>query len=89
MLSGAWHGMAWNFILWGTYHAALLVGHQAFREASRKMTWLRRVARRRWYPAAAWCVTFAAVSAGWVLFYFDMSQLGTIFHLALPGGRGR
>ncbi len=25
ILSGLWHGASWNFVLWGTYHGALLV----------------------------------------------------------------
>jgi D-alanyl-lipoteichoic acid acyltransferase DltB (MBOAT superfamily) len=27
-LSGLWHGASWNFVLWGAYHAALLVGYR-------------------------------------------------------------
>ena len=28
-LGGFWHGAAWNFILWGIYQGALLIGHRA------------------------------------------------------------
>ena len=28
MLTGLWHGSAWNFVLWGLYYAALLVGEK-------------------------------------------------------------
>jgi alginate O-acetyltransferase complex protein AlgI len=27
-LGGLWHGAAWNFVLWGLYHGALLCGHR-------------------------------------------------------------
>ncbi len=27
LLGGLWHGAAWNFVLWGGYQGALLVGH--------------------------------------------------------------
>ena len=27
-VSGLWHGAGWNFVLWGTYHGLLLVGHR-------------------------------------------------------------
>ena len=30
LLCGLWHGAAWNFVIWGGYHGALLVGHQIF-----------------------------------------------------------
>lgn len=28
IIGGFWHGAAWNFILWGTYHGILLVTHR-------------------------------------------------------------
>ena len=30
VLGGLWHGAAWNFVLWGTYHGALLVVYRQF-----------------------------------------------------------
>ena len=27
LLGGLWHGAAWTFVLWGAYHAALLIGY--------------------------------------------------------------
>ncbi len=27
-LGGLWHGAAWNFVIWGVYHGAMLVGHR-------------------------------------------------------------
>ncbi len=31
LLAGLWHGASWNFVAWGAFHAALLVGHRAWR----------------------------------------------------------
>lgn len=28
LISGLWHGASWNFVVWGAYHAALLVGYR-------------------------------------------------------------
>jgi D-alanyl-lipoteichoic acid acyltransferase DltB (MBOAT superfamily) len=28
LISGLWHGANWNFVLWGGYHAALLIGYR-------------------------------------------------------------
>jgi alginate O-acetyltransferase complex protein AlgI len=32
MLGGLWHGAAWNYVAWGTYHGGLLAGHRWWRE---------------------------------------------------------
>ena len=32
ILGGLWHGAAWNYVLWGTYHGGLLSVHRALRE---------------------------------------------------------
>ncbi|MDP2309119.1 MAG: MBOAT family O-acyltransferase [Pseudomonadota bacterium] len=28
LISGLWHGASWNFVLWGAYHALLLIGYR-------------------------------------------------------------
>ena len=30
VLGGLWHGASWTFILWGFYHACLLIAHRLF-----------------------------------------------------------
>jgi len=35
LLGGLWHGAAWNFIIWGGYHGALLCAHRALRREPR------------------------------------------------------
>ncbi len=32
-LGGLWHGAAWPYVLWGSYHGALLVAERAWRDA--------------------------------------------------------
>ena len=32
VLGGLWHGAAWNFVWWGLYHGALLVGYRLYEE---------------------------------------------------------
>lgn len=31
LLAGLWHGAAWNFILWGAYHATLITSYRSFK----------------------------------------------------------
>ncbi len=64
MLSGLWHGASWNYVLWGTYHGALLVGS-------------RLAGRLRWRPGVTTSAvllplrivgTFVLVHVGWLMF---------------------
>ena len=73
-LSGFWHGAAWNFILWGAYHGALLL-------------LLRYLTRQRQTPIGkyvakmpallSWALTFASVTLGCLFFMeTDIARLG-------------
>nr|WP_325297576.1 MBOAT family O-acyltransferase [uncultured Dysosmobacter sp.] len=80
LLTGLWHGAAWNFVLWGLYYAALLMGE--------KFLWGRALDRlpnplRHLYA-------LALITVGWVLFRAaGLGQVGemlsAMFGLA-PGG---
>lgn len=68
-LGGLWHGAAWTFILWGTYHGLLLVG-------ARAVNWIES-------PASIWqrvpliIITFIFVHIGWLIFrVHDIGHLG-------------
>lgn len=67
LLCGLWHGAAWNFILWGSFHAALLIGYRAAeKHLSSGLGWLRqRGAPAHWLSVAA---MFFWVNIGWILF---------------------
>jgi alginate O-acetyltransferase complex protein AlgI len=58
-LTGAWHGAAWTFVLWGVYNGTLLVLERLSGVVSLSDEW-RSSARRT--------ITFALVVLGWVLF---------------------
>lgn len=86
-LGGLWHGAAWTFVLWGTYHGLLLALHRALRrpggaEAAAHAGRLGRL--------SATLATFLLVALGWVL--FRAQDLPTALHMyaslvnfALPG----
>lgn len=80
MLTGLWHGSAWNFVLWGLYYAVLLMGE--------KFLWggaldkLPSVLRHLY--------ALVLITVGWVLFRStSLAQVGemlsAMFGLA-PGG---
>ena len=55
-ISGLWHGAGWNFILWGSYHGALLILHR----------YLRKIVS---LPSLFnWLLTLALVMTGWLFF---------------------
>jgi alginate O-acetyltransferase complex protein AlgI len=54
VLGGLWHGAAWNFVLWGTWHASGLIINRAF--------------GRPLPRAFSWFVTMCFVWYGWLLF---------------------
>jgi alginate O-acetyltransferase complex protein AlgI len=72
-LSGFWHGAAWNFIIWGAYHGALLL--------------VLRYLGRPFYgfvgdyiprpQILSWFLTFASVTLG-CLFFMETNSKTTI-----------
>jgi alginate O-acetyltransferase complex protein AlgI len=63
-LSGFWHGAAWNFILWGAYHGALLL---VLRYAGRPF--YRFIGERLFMPQfLSWALTFGSVILGCLFF---------------------
>lgn len=61
ILSGLWHGAAWNFVLWGFFHGLFLILDRLF-----LIEILNRIGR---YPSIF--VTFIITIVGWVLFRVD------------------
>ncbi len=61
-LFGLWHGAGWNYVVWGLYHAVLVIGYHAIRSRWDRMPGVLQVA-----------ITFSLVSLGWLLFLFDFS----------------
>lgn len=65
-LSGFWHGAAWNFIIWGAYHGALLLLLRYVGRPFHRMVG-QHIARPQF---VSWGLTFAAVNLG-CLFFMD------------------
>lgn len=80
MLTGLWHGSAWNFVLWGLYYALLLMGE--------KFLWGKFLEK---LPAAVRHVyALVLIIIGWVLFRSgSLGQVGQMVAAmfgAAPGG---
>jgi alginate O-acetyltransferase complex protein AlgI len=62
LVSGLWHGAAYNFVIWGAWHGVLLVVHRR---------WARWWPRGRIPDCLAVVGTFIAVNLGWAFFAMD------------------
>lgn len=79
VLTGLWHGAAWNYVLWGVYYFVLLTAERLIGQAR-----LARVPR-----ALRHILTMALVIVGWVLFAIeDFGALGAYLFamFSLSGG---
>jgi alginate O-acetyltransferase complex protein AlgI len=72
VVSGVWHGAAYNFAAWGLWHGLLLVAHRAWQR--RPDGWAIRVPQ----PVAI-ALTFIVVNLGWGFFCMDMGRVVVAF----------
>jgi len=90
MLIGLWHGVTWNFLIWGCWHGAGLFLHNRWGEWSRG--WLPRLEQRpllkKAYTAASTLATFHFVVLGWVWFALPTVESSTTVFLRLFGISG-
>ena len=72
MLTGFWHGAAWNFILWGLYYGFILMAEKAV---------LDRMGKKTVTSLWGWAYAFIVVNLGWVLFHLtDFAMLKSALH---------
>lgn len=80
LLTGMWHGAAWNFILWGLYYAALLLGE--------KFLWGRITERLPGFLQHLYAMTLIVL--GWTIFRAEsLAAVGAMLSAmfgAAPGG---
>lgn len=73
---GLWHGITWNFFIWGVWHAAGLFAHKQWSDRTRP--WHRRLQTRPWprraWGVTGWALTLLYVMLGWVWFLMPTPQ---------------
>lgn len=77
LLIGLWHGINWNFVLWGSWHGLGLFVHNRWVEWSRpRLLFLESsIFLKRAYTVLGVLLTFHFVALGWVWFALpDVSQ---------------
>lgn len=87
LLIGLWHGITWNFVVWGGWHGLGLFIHNRWAD------WLRpRMAERQLTPymqrllqVGGWLLTFHYVAMGWIWFALPDIHLSWQLFLKLLG----
>ncbi len=79
VLTGLWHGSSWNFVVWGLYYAALLMGE--------KFLWGRALEK---LPGGLRHVyALILITVGWVLFRAaDLGQAWSVISAMFGGAPG-
>lgn len=75
---GLWHGMTWNFVLWGLWHGLGLFAHNRWSEWARTHLSITP----RWQPVlnlGGVLLTFHFVAIGWV--FFALPELSSSWHV--------
>ncbi len=71
VISGLWHGAAWNFVMWGAFHGTLLVIERvwgAVLHGARHAGRHRARAVPLWRAIPQWALMFVLVHIGWLMF---------------------
>lgn len=70
-ICGLWHGSAWNFAFWGTYHGAGLAISNYYKHVpviKKLELFFVKV------PIMAWFLNFMFVCVGWLYFFYPIGQ---------------
>lgn len=80
LISGIWHGAAWNFVLWGIWHGLMLVAHRLYADRIRPR--LSPALTEGWLPGVFnYSLTMLVVWIGWMLFMWPLRDVGTYLTL--------
>jgi D-alanyl-lipoteichoic acid acyltransferase DltB (MBOAT superfamily) len=87
MLIGLWHGVTWNFLIWGSWHGLGLFLH------NRWTNWIRpRIINpeKHWFMSrisalSSWLLTFLFITLGWVWFALPSPELAWNVFTKLAG----
>jgi len=83
VLIGFWHGVTWNFTLWGLWHGLGLFIHNRWNDLTRvrATAWATTPFRQNVLNISGILVTFHFVALGWI--FFALSSTSTSWHIFL------
>ncbi len=87
LLIGLWHGVTWNFAIWGLWHAVGLFAHNRWSDWMRpRMASLeQRIGLTLILSFISWVITFHYVTLGWVWFALPGPKLAIVTMTKLFG----
>jgi len=68
LLGGLWHGAAWTFVLWGAYHALLLIVHRILEPFLAKIPNPENLVMKKTWLVARIILFFHLTCLGWLVF---------------------
>jgi len=78
---GLWHGVSWNYFIWGLWHGTALFAHKQWSDRTRK--WYRglndKPTQKRAWTFFSWFMTFNFVCLGWIWFLLPVETAVTVF----------
>lgn len=79
ILIGLWHGITWNFAIWGAWHGIGLFAHNRWSEYMRARSSTAEISQRRarLIEISGILLTFNFVAIGWVWFSLPSPELST------------
>jgi D-alanyl-lipoteichoic acid acyltransferase DltB (MBOAT superfamily) len=86
---GMWHGITWNFLIWGIWHGVGLFIHKVWSDQTRKyvIRWAERPRLLQAWSIAGMVVTFHFVVLGWIWFALPDTTLANAVFLKILGLR--
>ena len=83
LLIGFWHGVTWNFALWGLWHGVGLFIHNRWNDMTKVRTgeWASTPFRKNILNLSGVVITFNFVALGWI--FFALSSTSTSVHVFL------
>lgn len=86
LLSGLWHGAAWNFVFWGLLHGIFMIIEKISKDLNPGFRKLSGIPRRL-LNCVKWLYTFAAVNIMWIFFRAaDLDQAKLFLSRIFSGG---
>ncbi len=68
VLIGFWHGVTWNFTLWGLWHGLGLFVHNRWNDATKAAAWATTPTKQAILNVSGILLTFHFVAIGWIFF---------------------
>ena len=85
VLIGLWHGVTWNFIMWGVWHGLGLFIHNRWSEWTKKPFMALPSAWQKTLNVGGMLLTFHFVTLGWVFFALPSPAISGHFLQTLVG----